>query len=193
MFEIILFVTQPFTNERSYKYRNNRYSIFKIFKKMKKLILLFVSALVLVSCNTDDDGPRTLLVAAEVTNIDVPEFFEAGKTYDIDVTYLLPNACHAAAGIKAQRESNSNGEEEYRKIYITGVSSYDANLTECDKEVEEDALKMQSTFKISFAADEDKPYTFYLWAGLDENDESIFTEVVVPVGDPDGLASEATE
>ncbi|RKS55318.1 hypothetical protein BC962_0278 [Gillisia mitskevichiae] len=160
---------------------------------MKKLILLFVSALVLVSCNTDDDGPRTLLVAAEVTNIDVPEFFEAGKTYDIDVTYLLPDACHTAAGIKAQRGSNSNGEEEFRQIYVTGVSSFDSNLTECNEEAEEEDLIKEATFNLSIPTDEDEPYTFFLWAGLDENDENIFTEVVVSVGDPDSTDPVAAE
>jgi len=149
---------------------------------MKKLILLFVSSLVLVSCDVDDDGPRTMLTAAEVTDVDLPEFFEAGKTYDIDVTYLLPDACHTAAGINAQRGTNSNGEEEFRDIYITGVASYDANLTECDKEAEEDELDRESTFKMTIASDEDEPYTFYLWTGVDEDDENIYTTVVVPVG-----------
>ncbi|TVZ26362.1 hypothetical protein JM83_1318 [Gillisia sp. Hel_I_86] len=160
---------------------------------MKKLILVFVSALALISCNIDDEGPKTLLAASIVTNIDVPEFFEAGKTYDIDVTYLLPDACHTAAGVKAQRGSISNGEEEFRQIYVTGVSSFDANLTECDKEAEDEELIKESTFTMSIASDEDEPYTFYLWAGLDENDDNIFTEVVVPVGDPGSAGVEAAE
>lgn len=151
---------------------------------MKKLILLFVSTLVLVSCNVDDDGPRTLLTAAEVTAVDLPEFFEAGKTYDVEVTYLLPDACHTAAGIKAQRGTNSNGEEEFRDIYIVGVSSYDSNLTKCDKVVEIETLKKKSTFKLNILSDEDEPYTFYLWKGIDDNDENIYTEVIIPIGDP---------
>jgi len=157
---------------------------------MKKLILLFVSSLVLVSCDTDDDGPRTLLTAAEVVDVDLPEFFEAGKTYDIDVTYLLPDACHTAAGINPQRGTNSNGEDEFRDIYISGVASYDSNLTECDKEVEEDELEKKSTFKLSIDSDEDEPYTFFLWTGVDEDGENIFTQVVVPVGEPDEEAAE---
>lgn len=160
---------------------------------MKKLILLFVSSLVLVSCDTDDDGPRTMLIAAEVIEVDLPEFFEAGKTYDIDVTYLLPDACHTNAGINPLRGSNSNGEDEFRDIYITGVASYDANLTQCNEVAEEDELKRESTFKLAIASDEDEPYTFYLWKGLDEDGENIFTKEVVPVGDPDGTEEEAPE
>ena len=150
---------------------------------MKKLILLFVSSLILVSCEVDDDGPKTLLEPAEVTDVDLPEFFEAGKTYDIDVTYLLPSACHTAAGINAQRGTNSNGEAEFRDIYITGVGSYDANLTECSKEAEEGELDRKNTFKMTIDADEDEPYTFYLWTGVDEDDKNIYTTVIVPVGE----------
>lgn len=152
---------------------------------MKKLILLCVSALVLVSCDVDDDGPRTMIVAAEVSDIDVPAYFEAGKTYDIDVTYLMPDACHTNAGINAQRGSNSNGEDEYRDIYVVGLASHDLNVTECDEEADEEDLERESTFKMTIASDEDEPYTFYLWVGLDEDDEDIFTEVVVPVGEPE--------
>lgn len=159
---------------------------------MKKLILLFVSSLVLVSCDVDDDGPRPVIVAAEVTDIDVPAFFEAGKTYDIDVTYLLPDACHTNAGINAHRGSSSNGEEEFRDIYVTGLASYDANVTECEEEAE-DELQMESTFNMTIGANEDDPYTFYLWTGVDEDDENIYTEVVVPVGEPEETDGEAAE
>lgn len=160
---------------------------------MKKLILLFVSTLVFISCDVDDDGPRTLLKAAEVTDIDVPEFFEAGKTYEIDVTYLLPDACHTAAGINAQRGSSSNGEEEWRDIYITGVVSYDSNLTDCNKEAEGDELIKEASFKMTIATNEDEPYTFYLWTGVDEDDENIYTEVIVPVGEPEVTDEGAAE
>lgn len=149
---------------------------------MKKLILLFASSLVLVSCDVNDDGSRTMLTAAEVTDVDLPEFFEAGKTYDIDVTYLLPDACHTNAGINVHRGSTSNGEDEFRDIYITGVASYDANVTQCDEEAEEVELERESTFKLTISSDEDEPYTFYLWTGVDEDDENIYTTVVVPVG-----------
>ena len=151
---------------------------------MKKLILLFVSSLILVSCDVDDDGPKTMSVFADVTDVELPEFFESGKTYDIDVTYLLPSACHTAAGIQAQRGTNSNGEDEFRDIYITGVATYDANLTECGKEAEEGELDRESTFEMTIGADEDEPYTFYLWTGVDEDDKNIYTEVIVPVGEP---------
>ncbi len=150
---------------------------------MKKLILLFVSALLTVSCDVNDGGPITMLAASEVTETDLPEFFEAGKTYTVKVTYLLPSACHFAAGVDARRGGDSS--EQYREIYVRGMASYDANLTECDEEVDEEELEKEGTFQITITPNEEDPYTFYLWTGINENEENIYTEVVVPVGDPD--------
>ncbi len=150
---------------------------------MKKLILLFVSSLFLVSCEIDDDGPTTLLIAAEVTAAELPEFFEPGETYEIDVTYLLPSACHTAAGIDARRGGISG--DAFREIYVSGVASYDSNLTECEEEAEESELVREDSFQITIDTNEDEPYTFYLWTGVDVDDENIFTEVVVPVGEPE--------
>jgi hypothetical protein len=150
---------------------------------MKKLILLFVSSLILVSCDIDDDGPTILLTAAKVIDTDLPEFFEPGEIYDVKVTYLLPSACHTDVDIDVRRGGPTG--DNYRKIYIVGVASYDAKVTECDIEAEEDELEREDTFHVEIGSTEDEPYTFYLWTGIDDDDENIYKEVVVPVGEPD--------
>ncbi len=150
---------------------------------MKKLILLLVSVLITVSCDINDDGPVTMLTSAEVTATDLPEFLEAGKTYTVKVTYLLPSACHSAAGIDARRGASTG--EQYRKIYIRGVASYNASVTQCDEEVDEEDLEKEGAFQITIPYGEEEPYTFYLWTGIDDDEENIYTEVVIPVGDPD--------
>lgn len=155
---------------------------------MKKLILLFVSTLILTSCNVDDDGPKTLLTPAEVSEIDVPDYFENGKTYEIDIVYLLPDACHNAAGINVQRGSNSNGEKEWRDIYVTGVASYDSNLSECNKDATNTELEKDGSFKITIPMNDEQSYTFYLWTGVDTDNKNIYTEVVVPIGKPEDAA-----
>ncbi len=143
---------------------------------MKKLVLLFCAAtLILSSCNIEDDGPRIAAEFAEVTEIDLPEFFEQGKTYQIEVTYLLPSACHTAAGLEAKR-GNSEGAAR-RNIYVAGVSTYDQNVVTCNRESED----LEKTAKFSISIDEDQPYTFYLWTGLNSNLESEFTIIEIPV------------
>lgn len=144
---------------------------------MKKfLLLLFCSiTLFLTGCTIDDEGPRIAAEFAEVTEIDLPEFFEQGKTYEIEVTYLLPSACHTAAGLDAKR-GNAEGDGR-RKIYIAGVSTYDQNMVTCNRESDD----LEKTAKFSLGIEEDEPYTFYLWTGLNSELESEFTIIEVPV------------
>lgn len=144
---------------------------------MKKLLFLFVFSSFLMSCEIEDDGPNMVMAPAEVTETDLPESFEEGKSYVVEVTYLLPDACHVPAGIHVYRGASFG--DARRDIYVSGVASYEYG-TECDKE--SDNLDRTSTFRIDI--DEDEPYTFYLWTGVDEDNKDIFTEVVVPVGAP---------
>lgn len=147
---------------------------------MKKLLFLLLSTIILTGCNIEDDGPRINYQLAKVTAADLPEEFEKGKVYEIDITYLLPSACHTAAGIEAKRGDIAG--EGRRKIYVAGVASFDANITECDEEEDEDELLEESSF--SLRIDEDDPYTFYLWTSYNDNLESVYTTVEVPVVAP---------
>lgn len=147
---------------------------------MKKLFLLMMATMVLMSCDVEDDGPRTSYDLAEVTATNLPEEFELGKTYEIEVTYLLPSACHLAAGLEARR-GDAFGEGR-RKIFVAGVASYDANVTNCDEEAdEEDLLKKE---KFSIRIDEEDDYTFYLWTSYNSNLESQYDTIPVPVVAP---------
>lgn len=147
---------------------------------MRKLAFLFVTMLLFASCSIEDDGPQIQYEFAEVLSADLPETFEIGKTYQIEVTYLLPSACHAPAGLEGKRGGISG--EERRDIYIAGVASYDAALTQCDEEEEEEEMIEEGTFSLTI--DEDEPYTFYLWVGVDNQGASEYTVIEVPVTDP---------
>lgn len=141
---------------------------------MKKLILLFVSILIFTACSVDDE-PNVLLVPAEVVKTNLPPMFSPGENFIVEVTYLLPDVCHIPAGLQVTRGAEQGAER--RDIYVTGVASIREG-TVCDTEGGD--LEKEGTFRIII--DENQPYTFYLWTGLDENNESIFTEIVVPVG-----------
>ncbi len=62
-------------------------------KKVLMPILLLVACSWFSSCNLDDDSPNFYFTTLNVVEADVPESFEFGETYDIDVTYLRPNGC----------------------------------------------------------------------------------------------------
>lgn len=142
---------------------------------MKKIVFLFITTLIFTGCSIENDGTQLAYQFSKVTSADLPETFEKGKTYQIDVNYLLPSACHVATGIEVKR-GNFTGDQR-RDIYIVGISSYDANQTECNRE--DDDLERENSF--SFLIDEDEPYTFYLWNGVDDNMESQYIIVEVPV------------
>lgn len=168
--KINLFFAQPFTPSPVISIKTI------IFKKiMKKIALFLFSALMLTGCSLDDDGTRIAYQYSKISETDLPESFEKGKSYTIKVTYLLPTACHTAAGIEAKR-GNTSGSPR-RDIYIVGVSRYDENQAECNRE--DDDLEKEASF--SLFIDEDEPYTFYLWNGYDDDSQSKYIVVEVPV------------
>lgn len=146
---------------------------------MKKLVFLFLFALSMVSCSLEDDGPIINYEYAEVVDVDLPESFEKGKIYQLEVTYLLPSACHTPLGIEVRRGAATG--DERRDIYVVGVTSINAEITDCD--VESENLEKKKTFSLN--VDEDEPFTFYLWDGLDDEGESQYVTIEVPVVDPD--------
>lgn len=144
---------------------------------MKKLILLFVGALSFISCEVDE-GINTQMEYVEVSDIDLPEFFEFGEIYNIEVTYILPTACHAGAGIEAYL-MNENASDRW-EIFIAGVTTYDANAGECTGNNTNPERK--DTF--SLRIDEEGIYEFHLWTGMDSNNQPVYTIIEVPVGAP---------
>lgn len=149
---------------------------------MKKLLLLAVCALTLISCEIESDDPQWQTQLAEVTAIDVPEFFEVGKSYTLEVTYLLPTACHLAQGVNATREAATGSGR--RKIYVAGAAAHELGAPDCNNQTED--LEETGSFRIHI--DENMPYTFFLWTGVDQHGISEFTEVEVPVQERAGTA-----
>lgn len=142
---------------------------------MKKIALFLFSALILSGCSLDDEGTSLAYRYSKVVETNLPESFEKGKSYTIKITYLLQDACHTPAGIEAKR-GNTTGDQR-RDIYIVGISQYDTNQKECNKE--DGDLKKEASF--SLLIDENEPYTFYLWDGYDADGKSKYVVVEVPV------------
>ena len=150
---------------------------------MKRLILLFVSALVLVSCNTDD-GPSIAYDVALITDADLPEYFEKDETYEINVDYKLNSACHKFVSFNG----NQGEDEENDSIYVynvSAVSSYDPALTECTEE-SENLIKSSKLFEDFRVRSEDYTvYRFNLLSGFDSDDKPEYITIDVPVGKPE--------
>lgn len=151
---------------------------------MKRLILLFASALLLVSCDTDDDGPNVAYGVAEITGTDLPEYFETGESYNIDITYLLPDACHDFYTFDTRNQYKSEEKDSTYVIEIAALTTNDPNLTEC---TEEGNLSETKTVKGALKIN-NKEYTNYhfkLLTGGDEDNNAQYLNVEVPVGKPE--------
>ncbi|MBI6120958.1 hypothetical protein [Salegentibacter maritimus] len=150
---------------------------------MKRLILLFVSALVLVSCNTDD-GPSIAYDVALITDADLPEYFEKDETYEINADYTLNSACHKFVTFDSSQGRNEENDSIY-EYNITVISSYDPALTECT--VENDSLSRTSQLAKDFRvrSEDYTTYRFNFLSGFDSDDKPEYITIDVPVGEPE--------
>jgi len=148
---------------------------------MKRLALLLLSVITLSSCSVEDDGSTVVTTLAEVSEYDLPEYFEKGKSYQVPLNFLLPDLCHQPVGLQLSRGGDYG--DERREIYVAGVVSFNAEQTECDIPTEDDSdLVVEAEFTIHI--DEEEPYTFYFWTGVDSTGENVFETVEIPVGVP---------
>lgn len=149
---------------------------------MKRIALLMVLALSLYSCDTDDDGPNLNFAIAEITNTDLPEYFEIGENYDVEVAYKLPNACHQFSNFSVNQYIDEETDSTF-VIEIAALTSYDANITEC---TEEGTLIDSRTIRdLRITSEDYNNYQFKLLTGEDENGNGEFLIIDVPVGEPE--------
>ena len=148
---------------------------------MKKIIPILFLAFSMLSCSTDDDLANTEYEFAEITASEFPDFFEAGKSYDLKLTFRRPSTCHAFIGIDGGREDPNSNE-----IFIYAITSIQSNLTNCDSSTDAN-LTSEGTirnFMVSSNID-DEELIFKLWRGEEANGDPIYTTVIVPVGEPE--------
>lgn len=144
---------------------------------MKKIILFILGIILFTGCSIDDEG-EMVSQYAKVESVNFPEYFEAGKTYELEVTYMLPTACHNALGIDVFRVGSSG--DDKREIYIAGVTSYSPGNGECTRSNTDPARREKFTILI----DETLPYNFYLYQRQSANDQAEYTKVTIRVGAP---------
>ncbi len=158
-------------------------------KKLFAFALIAVGVLSLTSC-MNDDGPNINYEVAEITGHDLPEYFEEGEEYEINVDYLLPSACHSFYGFQTGNEENEDDETIF-EYYIQVQTSYDPNLTECTEE--DDDLEKTAELIDDFEIKSENDYTTYRFnfiTGYDSDGNPEYLTVDVPVGAPDDNGDE---
>lgn len=137
---------------------------------MKRLIvLLFISAtfLGLTACDNDDDV-RYQFKNLKITDANVPDSFELGKTYEIEVTYERPDGCTYLQGFDVYPVENNTT----REIVAVGITYEDRNCTQQVTEVTDSFL-----FKVIYTDD----YTFKFYQGNNAEGEPQFLIKNIPV------------
>lgn len=135
---------------------------------MKKLLVLCLTVIFSASCDlNDDDGTSYSFEILPVESVDIPEEFELGEIYPITVSYFRPSTCHAFKEFYYLKENN-----ERTVAPITYV--FDGN----DCETLEESL-VESTF--NFHVTSNGSYIFKFWQGEDDNGETQYLTIEVPV------------
>lgn len=130
------------------------------------LVFLVAAGFSVVSCNKDD-APTIEFRALQISKAEVPESFSLNNTYEIKVTYSIPDGC-----TNFEKFDVAPKEETTREVVAIGWRSIDQPCTLATTTREE---------SFWFNVVHDQPYLFRFWQGQDANDEPIFLEIEVPV------------
>lgn len=137
-----------------------------MMKKYTLVLALF--ALLLGSCSLDDDEPNFNFKALRIESAELPESFNLNETYQIKVTYSLPDGCTHYEGFDVTKEDTT-----IRNVVAIGVAMTD--LVSCTQAI------TQEEASFNFIVKYDQPYTFRFYQGDNSAGEPEFFEVVVPV------------
>ncbi|WP_090292497.1 hypothetical protein [Flagellimonas zhangzhouensis] len=138
-------------------------------KKVFMSIMYVVAFSWFVSCSSDDDSPNFYFTTLDVIEADMPEFFELGKTYDIDVLFYRPNGCTYFEGFDVTKTTQTG-----RDVVVIGSVLTDQDVA-CTEAIEE----VTATLRFSVIYTDE--YNFRFYAGDDANGNPQFIEYTVPV------------
>ena len=120
------------------------------------------------SCSDDDNNEHDYhLEYVNVTSADVPDEFEYGRTYRINVTIELPSSCYFFY-------------DQYDYFY-EGTSRLIYPISHVDDGVPCTPNIRETTFSIPVQALQTEPYIFKFYQGEDADGQDMFLTIEVPV------------
>lgn len=137
-----------------------------------KRLLFFAVALILTlgSCSLSDDGVNFHYAPLEIVSVNVPDTFEFGQLYTIDVNILRPDDCTLTDEFDVRRSFTDT--TQIRTIAAIGIILDKDECAEVNQEIQD-----SFDFEVRYT----DPYIFKFYTGIDENDDPQFLEVEVPV------------
>ncbi|WP_299547977.1 hypothetical protein [Seonamhaeicola sp.] len=134
---------------------------------MKRVILLCLTLMLFASCSVDDDGTNFSFEVLPVESVDMPTEFVLGETYPVTISYFRPSTCYAFRDFYYLKELNER---------TVAPINYVFERNDCENL--NDAL-VEATF--NFIVTNTGSYIFKFWQGEDNNGESQFLTIEVPV------------
>ena len=138
---------------------------------MKRTFMAFCAfavALAFTSCDLGDDGPNFHFVPLQIESVEMPELFDLNETYEINVTYTIPDGCTYFEGFDVVKEEVTTRE-------VVAIGSQRTDQVECTQAIREEMASF------NFIVVYDEPYLFRFYQGDDANGDPQFLEVEVPV------------
>ena len=136
---------------------------------MKKTFLFILCCITIfnTSCSLDDDSVKFHFVPLQIVGAEFPETFTLNETYNIKVTYIIPNNCIAFEGFD-----------------ISNIDTTSRNIVAIGSELEGEAcnlIAIEAEESFDFTCLYEDTYYFRLWTGEAENGEQQYLEFEVPV------------
>lgn len=136
---------------------------------MKKILLLTMLVLLLVSCSLDDDtSPDFSYQLAPVVSVEIPDTLDFQQTYNFDVEYKQPSTCHVFYGYDYRSEGNQRFIGVKNTVYLEeGCEGLSENNT--------------AHHDLNFVVERKDYYIFNFWQGVDDEGEPVYLTKEIPV------------
>ena len=137
---------------------------------MKRIgfLVVIASIFILSSCNKDDDKKSVSFKKLKIIEVDLPDSFRLGATYEMYVTYVKPNGCTYFQDFNVIQDSVS-----VRTVTAVGAH-YTDEICENDKEIE-------ATDFFRFKVVYNQTYKFRFWKGAGVDGKPEYLEIEIPV------------
>lgn len=139
-------------------------------KRLYVLLCAITVAVISVSCSLDDDQTNFKYATLETVSANLPDTFELGRVYNIDVKLLRPDECTFSETFDVKRDFTDS--TNIRTVAAIGIVIDEPECAKANDEIQ-DAFQFEVLYT--------KPYVFRFYSGTDESGEAKFLEIEVPV------------
>lgn len=148
-------------------------NILKRFMKKLLLLLALVTFGIFSSCSPEgSDHPEFTLELVPVQDVEMPEFFERGRTYDLTLFYSMPSDCHYL--------NNIIPEQAGENVWVVAIEAFVVDNPDCNQfeQMVMEEVIVQFTCTTSYSGDS---CTLKFYNGDDYDGNPRFIERTIPV------------